>query len=102
MTNGLTYTILGIREVCVMTQKSPLRPKTRTRGRLLSLFRTAPAMLFSSKVPFRMKALFAGAVLLYWVLPDLMPFMPIDDMLFTLIVIPWFSNRAAKYDSVGR
>ena len=82
-----------------MPQNQPIKPMMRTKSRFLALFRTAPAMLFSPKVPWKLKLLFVGAVVLYWVLPDLLPFMPIDDVFFTLIVIRWFSQRAAKYDT---
>lgn len=79
--------------------KHPIRSSKRTKGRLLTLFQSAPTLLLSPKVPWKMKALFVGAVLLYWVLPDLLPLLPIDDVLFTIIVIPWFAKRAAKYDT---
>jgi hypothetical protein len=54
--------------------------------RLLSLrqwshvFRRTPRFITSSKIPLGEKLLFAVPVLLYWVLPDVMPFMPIDDI----------------------
>ncbi|TVX92518.1 hypothetical protein [Paenibacillus agilis] len=72
--------------------------RTRSYGRLWSLFRAAPKMLTSRKVPFKLKAFFVGAVVLYWLLPDFMPFIPIDDIAFTMIVIPWFTKKAQQYD----
>ncbi|WP_229106311.1 hypothetical protein [Paenibacillus sp. 1001270B_150601_E10] len=81
-----------------MSKNMKSRPsKTRTFGRLWMLFRTAPQLMLSSKVPLHLKAIFGGAIVLYWILPDLMPFIPIDDMVFTMILIPWFTRIAEKY-----
>lgn len=74
------------------------RGKTRTFARLWMLFRTAPQLMLSSKVPLHLKAIFGAAIVLYWILPDLMPFIPIDDMVFTMILIPWFTRIAEKYE----
>ncbi|CAH8772129.1 hypothetical protein ACE3MS_22020 [Paenibacillus dendritiformis] len=68
--------------------------------RIIRLFRSAPRLLFSTRVPLKEKGIFVGLVLLYWVMPDVMPFMPIDDILFTMILMPWFSKRVMKYDPV--
>lgn len=68
--------------------------------RIILLFRSAPRLLFSPRVPVKEKGIFVGLVLLYWVMPDVMPFMPIDDILFTMILMPWFSKRVLKYDPV--
>ncbi|NKI22590.1 hypothetical protein HFN20_15425 [Paenibacillus dendritiformis] len=67
---------------------------------MIRLFRAAPRLLLSPRVPLKEKGIFAGLVLLYWVMPDFVPFMPIDDILFTMILLPWFSKRVMKYDPV--
>lgn len=52
--------------------------------------------LGSSQVSIGDKLLFLVPVLLYWVLPDVMPFVPIDDIGVTLIVMGWFVTRMEK------
>ena len=42
------------------------------------------------------KLLFAVPVLLYWVLPDVMPFVPIDDIGVTMLLMGWFTSYAGK------
>ena len=75
--------------------------------RLLSLrqwshvFRRMPRLIISSRIPWSEKLLFAVPVLLYWVLPDVMPFLPIDDIGVTLLLMNWFVSRAErKYPDV--
>ncbi|AIQ46396.1 hypothetical protein R70723_11315 [Paenibacillus sp. FSL R7-0273] len=47
------------------------------------------------------KLLFTIPVLLYWVLPDVMPFMPIDDIGVTMLLMGWFVTRMdRKYPSL--
>lgn len=47
------------------------------------------------------QASFLVPVGLYWVLPDVMPFVPIDDIGVTLIVMGWFVARMErKYPSI--
>ncbi|REE80247.1 hypothetical protein A8990_12196 [Paenibacillus taihuensis] len=38
------------------------------------------------------KLLYVVPVLLYWVLPDVMPFMPIDDIAVTMIAAEWYTR----------
>ncbi|MGG1617113.1 hypothetical protein ACIFQM_14740 [Paenibacillus sp. NRS-1782] len=65
------------------------------------VFRRMPRFITSSKIPLGEKLLFAVPVLLYWVLPDVMPFMPIDDIGVTLLLMNWFVTRAErKYPDV--
>ncbi|WP_338542938.1 hypothetical protein [Paenibacillus tundrae] len=70
--------------------------------RLLSLkrwsevFRRLPRLLRAKEIPIREKLLFIIPALLYWVLPDVMPFMPIDDIGVTLILMNWFVSRAER------
>lgn len=42
------------------------------------------------------KLLFAVPVLLYWVMPDVMPFIPVDDIAVTMIISEWFARRMAR------
>ena len=42
------------------------------------------------------KLLFGIPVLLYWVLPDALPFVPIDDIAVTLVAMNWFAARAER------
>lgn len=51
------------------------------------------ALLRSPRVPLREKLLFAIPAALYWVLPDVMPFMPVDDIAVTLLLAGWFAGR---------
>lgn len=39
------------------------------------------------------KLLFTIPALLYWVLPDFMPFIPIDDIGVTMLLMGWFTAR---------
>lgn len=83
--------------------RNPMSTKAGSRHpvrRVSWLVRSAPRLLFSPRVPLQEKGIFVGLVLLYWAMPDVMPFMPIDDILFTMILMPWFSKRVMKYDPV--
>ncbi len=49
----------------------------------------------------RDKLLFLVPVVLYWVLPDFMPLLPIDDIGFTMLLMNWFVSRVErKYPGV--
>ena len=57
--------------------------------------------LTSSQVALGDKLLFLIPVALYWVLPDLMPLLPIDDIGFTMLLMNWFVSRVErKYPSL--
>ncbi|MEW9106611.1 MULTISPECIES: hypothetical protein [Paenibacillus] len=78
------------------------RPK-RSWQRLWLLLSSVPRLLTSKRVPFWEKAIFVGVIAIYWIIPfDLIPFMPIDDIIFTLILLPWFSKRALKYENANQ
>ncbi|WP_239617586.1 hypothetical protein [Cohnella mopanensis] len=49
-------------------------------------------ILRSPRVSIKDKLLFILPVALYWVLPDFMPFMPIDDAAFTALVATWYAR----------
>lgn len=57
------------------------------------IFNTSRKYIVSSEVTLGDKLLFAVPVLLYWVLPDLMPFLPIDDIGITMLLMGWFVSR---------
>ncbi|MGO4107166.1 hypothetical protein [Paenibacillus sp. YAF4_2] len=42
------------------------------------------------------KLLFLVPVILYWVLPDALPFLPIDDIAVTMLLADWFARRMEK------
>ncbi|THF79985.1 hypothetical protein E6C55_11335 [Cohnella fermenti] len=50
-------------------------------------------VLSSPRVSLWDKLLFVVPVVLYWVLPDLMPFMPIDDIAVTIALAGWYAGR---------
>ncbi len=55
-------------------------------------------LLLDTRVSSRKKLLFIVVVALYWVFPaDLMPFLPIDDLLVTLLG-GWLFTRSADND----
>ena len=85
---------------------SSREPKQRSGGRrpwnnLWWLISSVPRLLASRNVPIWEKALFVGLVVLYWIMPDVLPFMPIDDILFTFILMPWFAKRSLKYEQLS-
>ncbi|MCM3783147.1 hypothetical protein M3231_09170 [Neobacillus mesonae] len=65
------------------------------------VFKRLPALLLSSEVRLSDKLLFLVPAILYWVLPDMLPFLPIDDIGVTMLLMNWFVQRAeSKYPSV--
>ena len=52
--------------------------------------------LVSPQVATMDKLLFLVPVVLYWVLPDVMPFIPIDDIGVTMLMTGWFVSRMDK------
>ncbi len=56
--------------------------------------------LRSPRIPLREKALLLVPAVLYWVLPDVIPHVPLDDIAVTLLLSNWFLNRVErKYPS---
>ena len=49
-------------------------------------------LLASKEVRLFDKLLYVVPVFLYWVLPDALPFVPIDDMAVTLIAAEWYTR----------
>jgi hypothetical protein len=60
-------------------------------------------ILRSNRVSLKDKLLFIVPVALYWVLPDFMPFVPIDDAAFTVIAAGWYARAMGrKYASLNK
>ncbi|REK77508.1 hypothetical protein DX130_11075 [Paenibacillus paeoniae] len=56
-------------------------------------------LLKSRDVLIRDKLLFLVPVIVYWIVPDVLPLIPIDDIAFTMIVAEWFARRmGTKYN----
>ncbi|MGO4349783.1 hypothetical protein AB4Z45_30290 [Paenibacillus sp. MCAF9] len=69
-----------------------LRHWQRTFVRIFQLLRSKDVSLLD-------KLVFSVPVFLYWVLPDVMPFMPIDDIAVTMVLAEWFARRMeSKYN----
>jgi uncharacterized membrane protein YkvA (DUF1232 family) len=49
-------------------------------------------LLASPQVPWRYKLLFIVPVLLYWILPDALPLIPVDDIAVTMLVANMFAD----------
>ncbi|KOY13245.1 hypothetical protein [Paenibacillus xylanivorans] len=64
--------------------------------RWTQVFKRLPRLLRAPQIPLGEKLLFIIPALLYWVLPDVMPFMPIDDIGVTLLLMNWFVSRAER------
>lgn len=64
------------------------------------MVRKAGRLLLSERVPLGEKLLFLVPAGLYWALPDVLPFLPVDDAAVTLLLMGWFVNRwERKYDT---
>lgn len=70
--------------------------KTWSFRHWIHIFRRVPPLLTSSRIPLMDKLLLVVPALLYWVLPDLLPFIPIDDMAVTALLMNWFVTRAER------
>jgi uncharacterized membrane protein YkvA (DUF1232 family) len=53
-------------------------------------------LLRSPRVPLGEKLLFAVPVALYWIIPDVLPLLPIDDLAVTLLLAEWFTSRLER------
>lgn len=60
------------------------------------LFQRSFIYLCSSNVPLWEKALLLVPAALYWVLPDVLPMLPLDDAAVTVILANWFMNRIER------
>ncbi len=59
-------------------------------------------ILRSERVTLRDKLLFIIPVALYWVLPDFMPFLPIDDAAFTALAAGWYARAMERKYAIGK
>ncbi|GAB6926440.1 hypothetical protein JCM10914A_04230 [Paenibacillus sp. JCM 10914] len=67
------------------------------------VFQRISGYLVSSQVKLGDKLLFVIPALLYWVLPDIMPLVPIDDIGFTMLLMNGFVARVErKYPHILR
>jgi uncharacterized membrane protein YkvA (DUF1232 family) len=66
----------------------------------MTLWRHLPSRVWriirSGQVSLWDKLLFIVPVALYWVLPDFMPFMPVDDAVVTALAASWFTHAMEK------
>ncbi|WP_150266829.1 hypothetical protein [Paenibacillus tepidiphilus] len=62
----------------------------------VQLFRSSWRYIVSREVALSDKLLFAVPVVLYWVLPDVLPFLPIDDIGVTMLLAGWFAERMER------
>lgn len=53
-------------------------------------------LLLDPRVSRQKKLAFPLIIAAYWVLPDLLPFLPMDDLLFTALMTYWFTRSAEK------
>lgn len=65
------------------------------------VFRRLPALLRSPRILLMDKLLLVVPAILYWVLPDVLPFIPIDDMAVTMLLMNWFVSRAERKEQAG-
>ncbi len=76
----------------MMRKLLSLRHWQQTFVRIFQLLRSKDVSLLD-------KLIFSVPVLLYWVLPDVMPFMPVDDIAVTMLLAEWFARRMeTKYN----
>ncbi|WP_373229387.1 hypothetical protein [Cohnella sp.] len=66
----------------------------------ITLWRSLPGrvwrILRSDQVTLKDKLLFIVPVALYWVLPDFMAYLPIDDAAVTALAAAWFTRAMEK------
>ena len=53
-------------------------------------------LLLDPRVEMQKKVIFFIVTALYWIFPDFLPFIPLDDILFTLLAAWLFSGTAEK------
>ncbi|MFF2481540.1 hypothetical protein [Paenibacillus sp. NPDC058071] len=75
--------------MCPVRKIFSLRHWRNTFVRIFALLRSKEVSIFD-------KLLFLVPVALYWVLPDVMPLLPFDDIAVTMIAAEWFARRMEK------
>lgn len=53
-------------------------------------------LIIAREVAITDKLLFLVPVILYWVLPDVLPVVPVDDIAVTMLIADWFARRMEK------
>jgi hypothetical protein len=86
---------MALKEGCSMLRKLlSLRHWRHVFARIFRLLR-APEVKLSEKL------LFGLPVALYWVLPDVLPMLPVDDIAVTMIAAEWYTRiMERKYPHV--
>jgi uncharacterized membrane protein YkvA (DUF1232 family) len=58
-------------------------------------------LLLHPAVGWKDKSWFVVPVLVYWISPDVLPMLPIDDVAVTMLVANWFAERMEnKYPQI--
>lgn len=53
-------------------------------------------LILSPRVPIGEKLLFGFPAIVYWIMPDVLPFLPVDDIAVTMLLANWFSERMER------
>jgi len=53
-------------------------------------------LLLDPRVSRKKKLAFPLIIVAYWILPDILPFLPMDDLLFTVLMTYWFTRSAER------
>jgi hypothetical protein len=53
-------------------------------------------LLMDPRVSRQKKLAFPLIIFAYLILPDVLPFLPLDDLLFTILMVSWFTRSAEK------
>jgi hypothetical protein len=62
----------------------------------IHVFKRVYRLIRSPQVPLLAKVLFIVPTILYWVMPDVLPFMPLDDIGVTMLLAQLFSTILEK------
>jgi uncharacterized membrane protein YkvA (DUF1232 family) len=58
-------------------------------------------LLLHPAVSWKDKCWFAVPVVVYWIAPDVLPMLPVDDIAVTMLVANWFAERMEnKYPQI--
>ena len=68
----------------------------RRYGKWITMAPRIWRLLRSGKVPVGEKLLFVIPAAVYWVMPDVIPFFPLDDIAVTILLAGWVSSRIEK------
>jgi uncharacterized membrane protein YkvA (DUF1232 family) len=66
------------------------------------VIRRVVRLLIHTEVDWRDKLWFSIPVIIYWIVPDVLPLLPIDDIAVTMFVANWFAERMEhKYPQIS-